>query len=207
MSDSPETHDDQARWVERLRSPGAEQDAALEELRGVLTRGLSRSLAQRGGGPAFAEDVAQEALLKILKGLDGFSGRSKFTTWAMTIATRIAISSLRRKKFQDVSLEQVVGEDALRMEVAAEEQPSHEDADERKRIVGRLREAIDDQLSERQREAIHALLSGMAVEVIAEKTGSNRNAVYKLFHDARQKLRKGLEASGVTAEEVGAVLA
>ena len=150
--------------------------------------------------------MAQESLIKVLKGLDGFSGRSKFTTWAMTIATRVAISTLRLKKFQDVSLEQLVGDEAMRFEVAAEEGESHENADERRRIVARLREAIDEHLSDRQRVAIHAFLSGMPVEVIAEKTGSNRNAVYKLVHDARQKLRKGLEASGITADEVGAVL-
>ena len=172
----------------------------------MLVRGLSRSLAARGGGPAFAEDVAQESLLKILKGLDGFSGRSKFTTWAMTVATRVAISTLRLKKFQDVSLEQIVGDEALRFEVAAETEEAHEDKHERRRIVGHLREAIDEHLSDRQREAIHGLLSGMPVEVIAEKTGSNRNAVYKLVHDARKKLRKGLEANGITADEIGALL-
>ena len=95
-------------WVERLRSPGRIRDATLEELRRILVRGLGRSFSARGG-EAFAEDVAQEALLRILDSLDSFAGRSRFTTWAMTIAVRLGISELRRKRFQDVSLQQLTG--------------------------------------------------------------------------------------------------
>jgi hypothetical protein len=32
--------------------------------------------------------------------------------------------------------------------------------------------------------------------------GSNRNALYKLLHDARQRLKKKLEAEGLSAQEV-----
>ena len=42
-------------------------------------------------------------------------------TWAMTIATRIAISEMRRKHFQDVSLDAFSNEDAMRIEVAVDE--------------------------------------------------------------------------------------
>ena len=52
-----------------------------------------------------AEDVVQDALLKILNSLDQFEGRSRFTTWAMTIAMRVGLSELRRKHYADVSLD------------------------------------------------------------------------------------------------------
>jgi RNA polymerase sigma-70 factor (ECF subfamily) len=45
----------------------------------------------------------------------------------------------------------------------------------------------------------------MPVEVFAEKSGSNRNAVYKLVHDARVKLRSGFEDAGFLAEDVNSV--
>ena len=54
---------------------------------------------------------------------------------------------------------------------------------------------------------MHSLLNGMPVEVFAEKTGSNRNAVYKLIHDARVKLRQGFEQAGYKAEDVSSVFA
>ena len=71
---------------------------------------------------------------------------------------------------------------------------------DRESLIGRLQQLIDETLSEKQRFAIRASLAGLPVEVIAEKTGSNRNSVYKLVHDARIKLRSGLESAGISAE-------
>jgi len=110
-------HDD---WLMRLKTTDAVRDAALEELRGILVRGLMRALGSRGGGAAFVDDVIQEALLRILDSLDSFAGRSRFTTWAMTIAIRIGVSELRRKRFRDVSLEQITGGENLCIDAAVE---------------------------------------------------------------------------------------
>ena len=88
-----------------LKGDGASRDDAIAQLRSVLLRGLSKSLNNRYGKPFNAEDVVQEALIKVLDSIEKFEGRSKFTTWAMTIATRIGISALRRKYHQDVSME------------------------------------------------------------------------------------------------------
>lgn len=190
-------------WVGRLRSADSTQrDAALVELRELLVRGLSRPMSHRYGGSLQAEDVVQEALLKILESLDQFQGRSRFTTWAMTIATRIAISKSRRKHFQDVSIDSFSGDDAMRIEVAVDSSGSGEQAFDRQALIAKMQEVIDTELTEKQRFAIRALLEGMPVEVIAEKAGSNRNSIYKLIHDARQRLRRGLENAGVAAEDI-----
>jgi RNA polymerase sigma-70 factor (ECF subfamily) len=69
-------------------------------------------------------------------------------------------------------------------------------------IVRAMHEILDRELSERQRIAIIAELRGMPQEEIGRRLGSNRNAVYKLGHDARKKLRLGLEASGFDAAEI-----
>ena len=47
----------------------------------------------------------------------------------------------------------------------------------------------------------------MPQDEIARHLGSNRNAIYKLTHDARKNLKKGLEAAGYTAEDVLATFA
>jgi RNA polymerase sigma-70 factor (ECF subfamily) len=47
-----------------------------------------------------------------------------------------------------------------------------------------------------------AELGGMPLPQIADKLGSNTNAIYKLLHDARKTLRRGLEASGFTVDDV-----
>jgi RNA polymerase sigma-70 factor (ECF subfamily) len=45
-------------------------------------------------------------------------------------------------------------------------------------------------------------LGGMPLPQIAEKLGSNTNSLYKLLHDARKRLRRGLEAAGFTIDDV-----
>ena len=193
-------------WVDRLRSAGEIRDAAIEELRRILVRGLRRSLTARGGGEAFAEDVAQEALLRILDSLDSFAGRSRFTTWAMTIAVRIGISELRRKRFQDVSLQQITGGENLNIDLTVDAAGSAEQQEERRFLLETLKRLVEQTLTEKQRTVVQADLGGMPIEEIARRLGTNRNAVYKMFHDACQKLRQGLEAAGVSAADVQAAL-
>lgn len=191
-------------WVERLQGPG--RDAALEELRALLVRGLSRSLARRGGGEAFVEDVTQEALVRILDSLDSFEGRSRFTTWAMAVAMRVAISELRRRHFQDRSLDQITGGEDLLFELAEEDGRSPTERSERDEVIAELRRLVDERLSPRQRTAVQAALSGMPVDEIARRMESNRNNIYKTIYDARQKLKQGLEAAGISADDVQAIL-
>jgi len=191
-------------WVGRLKSSGEPRDQAITELRQILMRGLTATCRNRYDSRVQAEDVVQDALIKILDKLDTFEGRSKFTTWAMTIAVRIAISEMRRKHFKDVSIESLVG-DGMQFEPVAEQEPTGDE--EKNALVTKLKELIEANLSAKQRDAVHALLHGMPVEVFAEKTGSNRNAVYKLVHDARVKLRQGFEQAGFQAEDITSVFA
>jgi len=193
-------------WVLRLRGQADVRDAALNELRELLLRGLSKSMSSRYGGALSADDVVQDALVKILASLDQFAGRSQFTTWAMTVATRIGISAMRRKHFQDVSIESFRTDNSA-IEIPAEGGVTASAEFDRQSLVGKLQGLIDTVLSEKQRYAIRASLAGMPMEVIAEKSGSNRNSVYKLVHDARLKLKSGLEAAGISADELAATFA
>ena len=185
---------DDEQWIARLRSTGAEQQAAISQLREILLRGIAAAIHNRYDARVQPDDVVQEALMRILDKLDSFKGKSKFTTWAMTIAVRIAISELRRRHFKDVSMSSLV-EDSMSFQ-SESVLPSD---DEKDQVLAKLRELIDSELTPKQRDAVHALLNGVPVEVFAEQIGSNRNAVYKLTHDARIRLRRGLEAAGFEA--------
>jgi len=70
-----------------------------------------------------------------------------------------------------------------------------------------MQEVIDTQLTEKQRTALLAEMRGVPLEEIARQLGTNRNAVYKLTHDARKKLKQGLEATGYGADDIRAVFA
>ena len=189
-------------WRRALSSAGEGQQAALAELRRLLLRGLHKALADRNLPDAVFEDAVQEALIKIVERLDSFAGRSRFTTWAMTIAVRAVWTETRRRHWQGVSLEEVAAAlDGAAGEPLTETRRPGRDA-ERSALRARLHRAIDGDLTPRQRTALLAELGGMPQEEIARRLGSNRNALYKLVHDARKRLRKSFEAAGYTAADI-----
>ena len=193
-------------WVERLRVDSPDRETAIGELREILVRGLTRSLSTKYGSGLQAEDVVQDALLKILDSLDSFQGRSRFTTWAMTIATRVGISELRRRHYKNVSLDAITSGEERTLEIAVADESDPGAGLDRLKLVAKLKELVDSTLTEKQRIAIHASLEGLPVEEIARRTGSNRNAVYKLVHDARIRLRDGFTDAGISPEDVSSII-
>ncbi len=185
-----------------LKGSGTARDRAISQLRSILLRGLSKSLNHRYGKPFNAEDIVQEALMKVLNSLDKYEGRSKFTTWAMTIATRIGISALRRKYHQDVSMEPFSAADGYTMEIAISDEPLLSNQESRTKIFAVLQNLIDTELTDKQRLVTRAFLSDFATDEIADQLKMNRNAVYKLIHDSRKKLKDGFARAGLTSEEI-----
>jgi RNA polymerase sigma-70 factor (ECF subfamily) len=185
-----------------------QRDSALSELRVVLVRNLRKALSNyaRADDP-FLEDAVQDSLLRILERLDQFEGRSRFVTWATTIAIRVAMSDLRRFRWRDVSLDQVVDDTGPLSRFATDDGSGPDNQIERNTILEKMQEVIDTQLTEKQRTALQAEMKGMPQEEIARQLGSNRNAVYKLTHDARKKLKQGLEATGYGADDIRAAFA
>lgn len=119
----------------------------------------------------------------------------------MAIATRAGISELRRRCYRDVSLSLSTEADEFQIEIA-DPTGSAEQQAARQNLLMLLQRLIADTLSDKQRLAIRGTLAGLPVEEIAVRLQSNRNAIYKLIHDARLKLRQGFEASGVTADDI-----
>ena len=189
-------------WTSDLASDDAQlRDDAVGDLRDMLLRGLSKSLSSYGRvDDAFLEDVVQEAAIKILAKLSGFQGRSKFRTWAVTIAVRTAVSKMRKRDWRNVSLESVASN--AEFELAVDTSETVEQSNSRLELLQQLKELIDRELTERQWTALTAELAGMPLPEIAERLGTNTNSLYKLLHDARKKLRRGLEAAGVTIDDV-----
>jgi len=196
-------HRDNHSWLIHLRVSGAPRDAALADLRADVLRGLRGALSRRSlPDPAFLEDVAQEALLKILERLDQFECRSRFVTWAIAIAVRVAMSELRRRRWRDVSLDALVADGDLRAERVTRASTEPAASCDRHTLLDALHDVMRVDLTEKQRHALVAELKGMPQEEIARHLGSNRNAVYKLTHDARKRLKRGLERAGYHASDV-----
>ena len=187
-------------WFERLRPGHPRRDqtvASLHELlRRVALAELTRRRSQLGAirGPEFqslSDQAADGALATILRRLDQFQGRSRFTTWA----------------YKFVILE-VSGEVALwrrsppgRQEAACDRLPASfvsrpGDRPERQEQLEVLAAAIDE-LAERQRKVFVAVaLNDVPIDVLAVQLGTDRNALYKNLFDARRNLRRKMEVAG-----------
>src|SRR5689334_764994 len=109
-------------WLSDLTGPPDKQSPALEDLRERLQRGIYYYLSRERSDLAslssseitqMAEDLAQDATLRVMENLDSFRGDSRFTTWATKIAVRVAISDLRRARYRDFSLDDLTADGDL----------------------------------------------------------------------------------------------
>ncbi len=169
-------------WIAAFRDP----DQAVRTRAGTDLRDFLRRTVAKGFGRQLAdadlEDITQESLLRVHRNLDGFAGQSRFTTWAAAIAINHALSQVRRRRYEHVSLDEAIEQADL----------SGGD-DESEGDVALLRQGIAEALTDRQRAAIQAALGGMPLMGLARREGASPGAVYKLLHDARRRLRSYLE--------------
>jgi RNA polymerase sigma-70 factor, ECF subfamily len=197
-------------WVEHLDPDHPRREHAVARLHELLRRAALHELHRRRAqlpalaGPEFddvADQCANDALVNILGKIDDFKGLSRFTTWAYKFAIFEVSSKLARHAWRrhPPSREQLeLGE----LPDSLAPRPS-EQAERREQLVV-LRNAIETDLTPRQREAFVAVaLNDVPIDVLALEMNSNRNAIYKNLFDARRKLRESLAAAGysVTDEE------
>ena len=197
-------------WLSDLRAEGETRETALSDLREVVAHGLPYALSRwlSPDDPLFTplvEEVTQETLLRVLDQLDTFEGRSMFTTWVHKIAVRIALTDLRRKRWQDASLDEMLDNEEtpppprLMADHAAGPEAVAEQAD----MIAHVRRILDQELTPKQREALILLgIQDIPLEEAARRMKTNRNALYKLLHDARLRLKQRLTAEGLNAQEV-----
>jgi len=143
-----------------------------------------------------AMEAADDALMSILRRLDDYRGESRFTTWTWKFALLEAATRLRRRAWQGRELP-MAPEDWAHVATGA----SGPEADaETGELLGAIGAAIRDDLTAHQREVLLALaVDGVPIDVLADRRGTTRGALYKTLHDARRRLRAGLAARGLAA--------
>lgn len=201
---------DNQKWIQDLQTPGLVQDSALADMHTNLLRLLPRALILwlSPDDPALetlVEDVAQETLLRVLDKLKTFEGRSHFTTWVYKIAVRIALSELRRKRWMDVSLDEMMESADRDTEpgFAPAEDLGPESTAEQRDALKHLRRILTEELTDKQRKVLVAVgVKGVPLEEVARRMGTNRNALYKLMYDARLRLKHRLEQEGLPIEDL-----
>jgi RNA polymerase sigma-70 factor (ECF subfamily) len=187
--------DDDAGWIDRLRTPGPIGDAAVRRLHQLLLRAAWYQITQmaeaRRLGAARLEEIvdaaADEAAMSVLRRLDDFEGRSKFTTWAYKFGILQTAVEVRRAAwaFAEVELG-MLAEPASSAPTPAEIVESSE-------LSREVSQAVHRSLTPHQRRVALALLvDGVPIDVLADRLGTSRNALYKTLHDARCRLRADL---------------
>jgi RNA polymerase sigma-70 factor (ECF subfamily) len=205
-----------AEWLADLGDDEARAEA-LANLREYLLRAVFLYLDRHRTDLAdldrrelehLAEDFAQEALLQVLDALDTFRGESKFTTWAYRFVINVAAGELRLHRWRTLSIEALASEQEISRSILLVDQevPDPETIAARNRILDLIREIIDEELTERQRLALVSVhFRGVPVADVAELLEITPNAVYKLVHDARRKLKQGLQQHHYSEADVIAI--
>ncbi|MBD0289971.1 MAG: sigma-70 family RNA polymerase sigma factor [Thermoleophilia bacterium] len=190
-------------WLRDLRAEGAAQRAAVGRLHALLFRAARFEVARRRSAlphlrgnelEDIAMEAADDALMAVLRRLDDFRGTSRFTTWAYKFALLEAAVKLRKRAWQgrEVPLEPET------WTLFSSSTPGPADAAEQGELLRTLRAAIDELLTPHQRRVLVALaLNGVPIDVLADRLGTSRGALYKTLHDARRKLRAYLDARGL----------
>jgi RNA polymerase sigma-70 factor (ECF subfamily) len=195
------------RLFERLAGPGgATRDAAVAELHALLLKAARFEVDRRRAGlphlrgddhEDLAQQSADDALVAVLAKLDQFRGESRFTTWAYKFALLEAAVKVRRRAWQG---REVPLEDAAWSTLSTATAWAGRGAEDRE-LFAVLRGAIETDLSSRQREVLVAVaLNDVPIDVLAERLGATRGALYKSLHDARRKLRAALRERGIELE-------
>jgi RNA polymerase sigma-70 factor (ECF subfamily) len=189
---------DSAEWLRALRGPAPED--AYTRLHALLLRAARTELRRRGPAIAgrerddLAHQAAADALVAVRRKLPAFRGESRFTTWAYKFVV-FEVSTKLGRHFWRAPYARLDHEDWSRLPDRFGLEPS--DENEWRELVGALREAVDEVLSDRQRRAFVAvILNGIPADALAERYGTTRNAIYKTLYDARGKLRAQLVATG-----------
>jgi RNA polymerase sigma-70 factor, ECF subfamily len=165
---------------------------AQEELHALLLRAARFELHRRRQLPYddaedLAAQAANDAMVALLRKLDTFRGQSRFTTWAYKFALLEAGVKARRRAWQD--REVPLDDETAFRDGGPSAQQTVEDAE----LLRAIRDAIRTDLTDHQREVFTALaLNGVPIDVLAERLGTTRGALYKTLHDARRKLRAAI---------------
>jgi RNA polymerase sigma-70 factor, ECF subfamily len=187
-------------WLVRLTGSGRERDDAIADLLALLAEAARFVLARRRGLVSnfpretiddLADEAAGEALIQVLEHLDDYRGASRFTTWAWKFAFYEALQAVRRRSWMG---REIPVEDAAWWSTLAHT-ASPEELLEQRELLSALQNGIEHALTPHQRSVFVALaVNGVPVDVLADRLGTTRGALYKTLHEARRRLRRHLSA-------------
>jgi RNA polymerase sigma-70 factor (ECF subfamily) len=195
----PQLDEESLDWLRDLRAAGPVHDAAVERLHALLLKAARFEVGRRSAvtphlrGDAvedIANEAAADALLSVLARLDDFRGASRFTTWAYKFALLEGAVKVRKRAWQGRELPL----EPESWELFASRSLEPAEMAEQSELLGRVQQLMEYELTAHQRRVLVALaLNEVPIDVLAQRLGTTRGALYKTLHDARRKLRAALE--------------
>jgi RNA polymerase sigma-70 factor (ECF subfamily) len=192
-------------WLNDLRSDDPVVcDEATVELQSRLRRIIFSQFLAKGLSGSCIDDVVQETSFRIFQRLDTFRGDSQFMTWATAYAVRTGLEMLRRGYWAArTGSDFLMSDNTVDLAGLWESLAPSPDVDaQQQEVLHLLTEAMNGELTVRQRCSLLRELQGWPVAKIAMELGTTRGAVYKLTHDARKKLKRSLEGIGLDSNAI-----
>ena len=187
-------------WLTDLTDDGPAGQQALTRLRELEVRAARHQVwrlrdllpgAAAGELEDLAQQAANDAVVAVLRQLGTFQGRSRFTTWAYKFGVLHAGVAVRRQAWRH---REVPLPDTL---TVIDHSPTPDAHTEAAQLARAVQDAIASELTPHHRRVVLALLvEEVPIDVLADRLGSTRNALYKTLHDARRRLRTALTESG-----------
>ena len=151
-------------------------------------------LAVRIVGPVDAEEVAQEAFIRIFRGLPKFRGDAALSTWIYRLAVNAALSHRTRRAGARLPTDDNQSDKTL------EAQPAEEQAPGDAVLRGRLERALVQLPAGYRTVIVLHDVEGLEHEEIASILRCHVGTSKSQLHKARARLREILAADGITAE-------
>jgi RNA polymerase sigma-70 factor (ECF subfamily) len=169
-------------------SDNQSENFSFEDVAETLSGPLQRYLERMVGNRATADDLLQETLLRIARGLPNFEGRSSVKTWAFSIATRVASDHFRRPetRAQIVDVDEMHGLSDSELDVGGQ------------LVIDEMNSCVRDVIDSLPEDYRTALvlhdLEGLTAAATAEASGCSVATAKIRIHRARARLRKALQA-------------
>jgi RNA polymerase sigma-70 factor, ECF subfamily len=171
---------------------------AFQELFDRYRDRLVHFITRKTGDSDRAQDLVQEAFIRVTRHLHRFDTSKKFSTWVYTIASNLSKNELRNRSRSPLVLFQKLTSnwDDDHRPLQFEDLTMQPDDLYRKRFLRRLVEDTVEELPEHHRLVFRLReLEGKSYEEIAEITGVNLGTVKSRLHRARNSFAQRIEHS------------
>lgn len=169
---------------------------AFHELFGRYKDRLVHFVIRKTGDPDRAQDLVQEAFIRVTRHLHRFDTSKKFSTWVYTIASNLSKNELRNRSRSPLVLFQRLTSnwDEDHRPLQFEDASTQPDDLYNKRFIKKIVEETVQELPEHHRLVFRLReLEGKSYEEIAEITGVNLGTVKSRLHRARNSFAQKIE--------------